>query len=82
MAYRGGRLLPDLNQTFSAINALPLQDRLRLIQAVWDSLPSDEELPVSAEQQVELDRRLAAHEADPLTSLTHGEFLRRLREDV
>jgi putative addiction module component (TIGR02574 family) len=44
--------------------SLAPQERLNLVYTLWDSLnPSD--IPLSAEQKAELDRRKAAHLANP-----------------
>ena len=52
-----------------AVNAnlrkLPLDERIRLVEDLWDSSASDQNaLPLTSEQQTELDRRLDACEAD------------------
>ena len=45
---------------------LPVSDRLRLIEELWDSLDNEiEALPLPDWHKTELDKRLAAHEADP-----------------
>ena len=44
---------------------LPLDERIRLVEDLWDSIASDQNaLPLTPEQQAELDRRLDAYEAD------------------
>ncbi|MEW6169638.1 MAG: addiction module protein [Pseudomonadota bacterium] len=44
---------------------LPLDQRLRLVEELWDSIAADQEaLPLTDEQRAELDRRLDAYEAD------------------
>jgi putative addiction module component (TIGR02574 family) len=44
---------------------LPLDERIRLVEDLWDSIASDQSaLPLTPEQQVELDRRIDAYEAD------------------
>lgn len=44
---------------------LPLEERIRLVEDLWDSIAADQNsLPLTPEQRVELDRRLAAYEAD------------------
>ena len=46
------------------ISELTPAERLRLVEELWDSLsPSD--LPLTAAQSEELDRREALHHADP-----------------
>lgn len=49
--------------TDAAIAQLDADERLALIEALWDSL-SDAETPLSAPQSAELDRRLARFEDD------------------
>jgi putative addiction module component (TIGR02574 family) len=45
---------------------LPLPERLRLVEALWDSIAADSAaLPLTDAQRAELDRRLAEHEANP-----------------
>jgi len=45
--------------------ALPVAERLRLLEAIWDSIVEvPEQLELSAAQARELDRRLAAFEED------------------
>jgi putative addiction module component (TIGR02574 family) len=41
---------------------LPTDDRLRLIEALWDSVPADAEIPLHHEWEQELSRRVAAIE--------------------
>ena len=44
---------------------LPVDQRLRLVEELWDSIAADQEaLPLTDEQRAELDRRLDAYEAD------------------
>lgn len=53
---------------FDRLRTLPIPDRLQLVEDLWDTIAAespDEALPVSPELQAELDRRLAAHHADP-----------------
>ena len=55
--------------TVQEINRLSPQERLSLIEQLWDSL-SDEDVPVPAEQQAELARRLATVEEDRSQAIT------------
>ncbi|MGH8251679.1 MAG: addiction module protein [Steroidobacteraceae bacterium] len=49
----------------SELRKFPLNERLRLVEDLWDSIAADQNaLPLTAEQQSELDRRLDAYEAD------------------
>ena len=45
---------------------LPVGERIRLVELIWDSIAAvPEAVPVSEELKVELDRRLAEFEANP-----------------
>jgi len=44
---------------------LTVAERIQLAEDLWDSLPEAPVLAVTEAQQAELDRRLAAHRADP-----------------
>ena len=68
----------NVDRTISDLSALPVGDRLRVVHAIWDTLPDDIDLSPTPEQQAELDRRLAAHESDPTTAISHEELMRRL----
>lgn len=44
---------------------LPLDERIRLVEDLWDSIASDQKaLPLTPAQAAELDRRIDAYEAD------------------
>jgi putative addiction module component (TIGR02574 family) len=45
---------------------LPLAERIRLVELIWDSIAAvAEAVPISDELAADLDRRLAEFEADP-----------------
>ncbi len=44
---------------------LSAEERLELVQDLWDSIAAEEMPPLSEEQKAEMDRRLAEHEKDP-----------------
>ena len=45
---------------------LPLEERLELVEAIWDSIEADAgDLPVPDWHREELDRRLAVHASEP-----------------
>lgn len=71
----------NVDQTISDLASLPVNDRVRVVQAVWDTLPSDADVGVSPEQQAELDRRIAAHDADPSSSISREELMRRIQSE-
>jgi len=44
---------------------LPLEDRIQLVEDLWDSIAADQNLlPLTPEQRAELDRRLDSYAAD------------------
>lgn len=48
------------------IDRLSVEDRIDLAQTIWDSIADEAELPPLTEAQLlEVDRRLAAHRANP-----------------
>ena len=62
------------------ILALPVTERVRLVEAIWDSISAiPEALPLTQWQREELDRRLAEFEADPDAGATLEEVFARLR---
>ena len=66
--------LPDLN-------SLTVEERLRLIDELWESLSaSPDQLPVTDTQREELDHRLDRIEAEGATGIPWSEVLRRIRD--
>ncbi|MGH9783757.1 MAG: addiction module protein [Terriglobia bacterium] len=62
------------------ILALPVQERVRLVEAIWDSISAfPEALPLTQWQREELDRRLAEFEADPEAGSTLEDVFARIR---
>jgi putative addiction module component (TIGR02574 family) len=48
------------------IDRLSLEDRLALMQEIWDSIEEEQQsAPLTPAQESELKRRLAAHKSDP-----------------
>ncbi len=69
----------DVGRAIDDLRSLSVEDRMRVVQAVWDTLPEQAASPTSAEQAAELNRRLDAYEADPDDLLTWDEVLEQLR---
>ena len=62
------------------ILALPVEERMELVEAIWDSISAiPEALPLTDWQKEELDRRLDELEADPDGGLTLEEVFARIR---
>lgn len=62
------------------IKRLPVSERLKLVEQIWDSIREHpEDVPVTDAQRAELDRRLEAHRADPDAASDVDEVITRLR---
>jgi len=60
---------------------LPVAERLRLVELLWDSIAAvPEALRISNELKAELDRRLADSEADPEAGSSWEEVRSRILE--
>lgn len=65
------------------ILALPVEERLRLIDLIWESLSAGpDELPMSEAHRRMLDERLAEHERDPDDVITHEDLMTIVRSQV
>ncbi len=66
------------------IHNLSVAERLDLVEAIWNSIAEEvERAPLTEAQRQEIDRRLAAHEADPSAAIpweqVQAEALARLK---
>lgn len=69
----------DFTAALDRVNALSVEDRIRLVQAVWDAIPDAARVPdLTDERKADLDRRLAELRADPGTALTWDEIKARV----
>ena len=61
------RRIPDMKEIrMSDVLGLPVAERLKLVEAIWDSIAeSPEPIPLTDEQRTELDRRVEEYENDP-----------------
>jgi putative addiction module component (TIGR02574 family) len=61
----------DLSATLKEVEKLPIEDRFRLIEAVWDKLLDlGFSLELTPDQRKELDSRVAKHEQDPTQAIS------------
>jgi putative addiction module component (TIGR02574 family) len=64
----------DVSTTLKEITALSIEERIRLVQAILDSIAADQVYPDFTEvQKRELDRRIADYDANPDNVLTWEE---------
>lgn len=62
---------------------LPLDERLRLVEDLWDSIAADQgALPLTQQQQAELDRRLDAYEADGVRGRLAADVIADIRKTL
>jgi putative addiction module component (TIGR02574 family) len=70
----------DLNTVLTEVHRWPVEDRLRLIEDVWDRLSEEGHKPELTEDLKSLfDRRMAALDADPDDVLTWDEIKSSVR---
>ncbi|HUG91951.1 MAG TPA: addiction module protein [Planctomycetaceae bacterium] len=56
----------DISATLDEITALSVDERMRLVEAIWDSITAEPGQPALTDaQRQELERRLSAHKAAP-----------------
>ncbi|MGP0066148.1 MAG: addiction module protein [Isosphaeraceae bacterium] len=66
----------DLNTVLTAVDSWPVDDRLRLMEEIWDRLVDEGYEPeLTDELRSKLDRRLAALDANP-TNVTTWEAIK------
>ena len=63
-----------------SIRKLTVEERLALVEEIWDSISDDPgSVPTSERQLAEARRRLAEHDADPSTAIPWDEAEKKLR---
>jgi putative addiction module component (TIGR02574 family) len=61
----------NLTATLAEIKTMNIDDRLRLVEAIWDSIIEDQGAPALTDiQKADLSRRVAELDADPNNVLT------------
>jgi putative addiction module component (TIGR02574 family) len=65
--------------TVNDLLELPVSERLRLVEDLWDSIAEvPEAIELSEDQRTELDRRLEAYREDPESGLPWNEIKERI----
>jgi putative addiction module component (TIGR02574 family) len=65
----------DITATLNEIVALSIEDRINLVQAIWDSIATDRAYTdLTDMQKQELDRRIADSESNPDNVMTWQEI--------
>lgn len=64
----------------SSLKNLPVNERIRLAENLWDSMASDQNsVPPSSAQKAELDKRLDAYETDENPGRVVDEVISEIR---
>ena len=71
----------NITATLNEIVALSIEDRIILVQAIWDSIAAEQVYPDLTEaQKQELDRRINDYEENPDKVLTWEEIKSSLKQ--
>ena len=63
------------------LNTLPIVEKIQLVEDLWDSIAADQaSLPLTAEQRVELDKRLDSYESDGIEGRIASEVISDIRK--
>lgn len=72
-AIGGGRPLMDIATTLEGIAALSVEERIRIVQAILESIALEQAYPeLTSELKQELDRRARAYDANPDDVMTRA----------
>jgi putative addiction module component (TIGR02574 family) len=65
----------NITATLKEIASLSIEDRINLVQAIWDGIASDRDYPDLTEaQKQELDNRIDDYEINPVNVMTWDEI--------
>ena len=69
----------DMTSALDQFRQWPIEDQLQFVEKAWDEIAQSGWQPqLTDAQKAELDRRLAAHEADPSNVLTWDQVVASL----
>lgn len=73
----------DISATLAEIKRLSVDDRLHLVQEIWDSISLEpEQLELTKAQEQELSRRLADYKENPNAGISWDEVKARALEKL
>lgn len=73
----------DMAATLNEITTLSIEDRIQLVQAIWDSIADEQAYPDLTEaQKHELDRRIDRNESQLDQALTWEEIKASVRKPI
>ena len=69
-----------MNKQLSEILQLSVAERIQLVEDIWDSIATvPDAISLTEEQQVELERRLEAYQANPNEGISWNDLKTKLR---
>lgn len=68
-----------VEQAISDISSLPLDDQLKIVQALWNQMPAGAGTSLTDAQRIELDRRMDAFRNDENSALTEDQLRQQIR---
>ena len=82
--YRGdGGAVDGVANVNASLRNLPIEERIRLVEDLWDSIAEDRQtLPLSDEQRAELDRRLDRYGQDADDGRPAADVLDGIRKNL
>ncbi|MBA3316072.1 MAG: addiction module protein [Planctomycetota bacterium] len=73
----------DIAATLAEIQTLPVEDRLRIVDAIWDGIEDEgKSVVLTPALKQELDRRIAGYEANPDDVLSWEEVRASLQAEL
>ena len=69
-----------VEKAITDIASLPLEDQLRVVQAVWDRMPQNAGTTLTDQQRAELDRRLSNYHENPESASTESQLRQQIRD--
>lgn len=71
----------DITSTLHEITALSIEERISLVQAIWDSIAAEQAYPdLTEEQKHEIDTRIDDYKMNPDNVLTWEEIKASIRK--
>jgi len=65
----------------TSLRNIPIEERIRLVEDIWDSIATEQAaLPLTDEQKEELDQRLNTYESDGLKGRLASEAIAEIRK--
>jgi putative addiction module component (TIGR02574 family) len=74
--------MTDVQSIIAAAVQLPIEQRRALIDAIWETIPADAEIPLSPEWMAEIERRSAEIDAGTAKLYTWEEVKEAARRQV